>query len=174
MDLRAYVRPTLTNDWLWGGDLATIHQTIEHGIRWEGTGETRSSTMPGFAGIWDSVELDAIASHVLSFTGKGESSALGAQLYADNCVSCHGSDGAGDRAQGAPALNDAIWLYGGTREDIRDQVLHPRHGVMPEWQSRLDPVTIKMLAAYVHSLGGGENFVEAPVEETADTPDATE
>ncbi len=68
---------------------------------------------------------------------------------------------------GAPNLADAIWLYGGTREDIEAQVTNPRHGAMPAWGGRLDPVTIKMLAAYVHSLGGGEDFVEPAPAATA-------
>ncbi len=67
--------------------------------------------------------------------------------------------------QGAPALNDAIWLYGNQPGDVRAQILNPRHGVMPGWKDRLDPVTIKMLAAYVHSLGGGEVL---PVAEEAE------
>ena len=67
------------------------------------------------------------------------------------------ADGEGLRAAvGAPALNDAIWLYGGSQAAITKQLRAPRHGVMPAWQGRLDPVTIKMLAAYVHSRGGGQ------------------
>ncbi len=67
---------------------------------------------------------------------------------------------------GAPALNDAIWLYGGSQAAVRKQILAPRHGVMPAWQGRLDPVTIKMLAAYVHSRGGGQKA--APAQPVAD------
>ena len=116
--------------------------------------------MPGFAGAWSPAQLGALTNHVLSLSGKAKSNPVGAKLYAENCVACHGAAGQGDRAQGAPALNDAIWLYGGTRADIQSQVLQPRMGMMPAWQGRLDPVTIRMLAAYVHSLGGGEDFVE--------------
>jgi cytochrome c oxidase cbb3-type subunit 3 len=57
---------------------------------------------------------------------------------------------------GGPALNDAIWLYGGTKAEIVAQITNPRMGVMPAWGSRLDEATIKMLAVYVHTLGGGE------------------
>ena len=87
--------------------------------------------------------------------------AAGAQLFAQNCAVCHGPGGTGNRTVGAPNLADAIWLYGGKREDIAAQVGNPHHGAMPAWGGRLDPVTIKMLAAHVHSLGGGEDFVEA-------------
>jgi cytochrome c oxidase cbb3-type subunit 3 len=57
---------------------------------------------------------------------------------------------------GAPDLTDAIWLYGGDAGTIRETVWNSRHGVMPRWDDKLDKATIRMLAAYVHSLGGGE------------------
>ncbi|WPZ04996.1 cytochrome-c oxidase, cbb3-type subunit III [Blastomonas marina] len=148
------------DDWLWGGDLKAIEYTLTHGIRQAGHDETRTSQMPPFAGAFDPAQLDALVSHVLSLSGKGQTSPAGAQLYADNCVACHGASGEGDRAVGAPRLNDAIWLRGSSREAIMRQILNPRMGMMPKWEGRLDPVTIKMLAAYVHSLGGGEDFVE--------------
>jgi len=55
---------------------------------------------------------------------------------------------------GAPKLNDAIWLYG--KENIALQIIEPRHGVMPNWDSRLDDDTLKALSVYIYSLGGGE------------------
>jgi cytochrome c oxidase cbb3-type subunit 3 len=64
------------------------------------------------------------------------------------------------RQFGAPNLADAIWLYGSDADTVRGQIHSPRHGVMPGWSDRLDPATIRMLSAYVHSLGGGEDFVE--------------
>lgn len=155
------IYPNLNDDdWLWGGDLKAIEYTLTHGIRQPGEDETRMSLMPPFAGAFDPAQIDALIDHVLSLSGKARTSPAGAQIYADNCVACHGAQGQGDRLQGAPRLNDAIWLYGRSREAIASQILKPRMGVMPSWQSRLDPVTIKMLAAYVHSLGGGEDFVE--------------
>ena len=148
------------DDWLWGGDLRAIEYTLVHGIRQAGHDETRMSIMPAFEGMLEPAQVEAVVSHVLSLSGKAEGSALGAQTFADNCAVCHGSRGEGNRAFGAPDLSDAIWLRGSSREDIRRQVLNPRLGMMPKWEGRLDPVTIKMLAAYVHSLGGGEDFVE--------------
>ena len=71
---------------------------------------------------------------------------------------------------GAPALNDAIWLYGGTEAAVTKQILAPRHGVMPAWKDRLDAVTIKMLAAYVHSRGGGQQAAPAQPETAPATP----
>jgi len=153
------------DDWLWGGSLPQIQQTILHGIRQPGDDQTRVSEMSAFGrdGLLTGDQIRDVASYVLTLSGKEKASASsqrGAEVFAANCVTCHGPDGKGLRQFGAPNLTDAIWLYGGTRADIESQVNAPRHGVMPAWSGRLDPVTIKMLAAYVHSLGGGEDFVE--------------
>jgi len=152
------------DDWLWGGDLKAIETTLQHGIRQPGDGQTRTSMMPGFAGILTPVQINQVAAHVLSLSGKAPANAAGAQTFAENCAVCHGADGKGGRQFGAPNLADAIWLYGGTQAKVATQVGTPRHGVMPAWSGRLDPVTIKMLAAYVHSLGGGEDFVEVAAD----------
>lgn len=152
------------DDWLWGGDLRAIEYTLTHGIRQAGHDETRMSVMPAFDGAFGPAQLEALVSHVLSLSGKARGDAQGAQIFADNCAACHGPGGEGGREFGAPRLNDAIWLRGSTRDDIRRQVLNPRMGMMPRWEGRLDPVTIKMLAAYVHSLGGGEDFVEVAAD----------
>ena len=77
-------------------------------------------------------------------------------MFAENCVACHGEGGVGMKELGAPALNDAIWLYGGAKANIVSQIHAPRHGVMPAFGSRLDDTTIKMLTVYVNSLGGGQ------------------
>ncbi|MCB2060252.1 MAG: cytochrome-c oxidase, cbb3-type subunit III [Novosphingobium sp.] len=166
------------DDWLWGGSLPEIQRTILHGIRSPGEDQTRLSEMSAFGrdGLLTGAEIGDVASYVLTLSGKEKASASsqrGAELFAANCVTCHGPDGKGLRQFGAPNLTDAIWLYGGTRADIEKQVYSPSHGVMPAWSERLDPVTIKMLAAYVHSLGGGEDFVEAaenPVVEVNEQP----
>ena len=159
--------PNLNDDaWLWGGDLKAIEYSIVHGVRWAEDDETRQSVMPPFEGAFDEAQLGAVVDHVLSLSGKAQPNAAGAQIFADNCAACHGPQGKGGREFGAPNLSDAIWLRGGDRADLRRQILGPRMGVMPAWGERLDPVTIKMLAAYVHSLGGGEDFVEV-----ADNPE---
>ncbi|MEL7688380.1 cytochrome-c oxidase, cbb3-type subunit III [Citromicrobium bathyomarinum] len=159
--------PNLNDDaWLWGGDLKAIEYTIVHGVRWAEDDQTRQSVMPPFEGAFDEAQLGAVVDHVLSLSGKAQPNAAGAQIFADNCAACHGPQGKGGREFGAPNLSDAIWLRGGDRADLRRQILGPRMGVMPAWGERLDPVTIKMLAAYVHSLGGGEDFVEV-----ADNPE---
>ena len=153
--------PNLNDDaWLWGGDLRAIEYTITHGVRWPEDEQTRFSQMPPFEGVLSDAELNAVIDHVLSLSGKAQPNAAGAELFANNCASCHGPQGRGMREIGAPRLSDAIWLRGSGRGQIRNQILYPKMGVMPEWGTRLDPVTIKMLSAYVHSLGGGEDFVE--------------
>lgn len=153
--------PNLNDDaWLWGGDLRSIEYTITHGIREAGRSETRNSAMPAYEGVFSKSELDALAAHVLTLGGEAQSTPVGNQLFADNCSVCHGANGGGNRELGAPTLNDAVWLRGSSAQAIKNQILNPRMGMMPGFAERLDPVTIKMLAAYVHSLGGGEDFIE--------------
>jgi cytochrome c oxidase cbb3-type subunit 3 len=160
------------DDWLWGGDLAALETTITHGIRQPDDAQTRLSVMPAFGrdNMLGSGEIDALADHVLAISGNGPASAQGAALFDTNCAVCHGADGKGIRAFGAPNLTDAIWLYGSDKRTIVQTIHDPRNGVMPAWGGRLDPVTIKMLAAYVHSLGGGEAFIEEVAQEGDDTP----
>lgn len=155
------------DDWLWGGDLKSIEATLIHGARQPGDDATRTSQMPGFGRdrLLTPDQIQDVTSHVLTLSRKEKPSASsqrGAQVFADNCAVCHGAGGKGSQDFGAPNLADAIWLYGGTRDEVIAQVSAPRHGVMPAWGARLDPVTIRMLAAYVHSLGGGEDFAEPP------------
>jgi cytochrome c oxidase cbb3-type subunit 3 len=157
-----YGYPNLNDDdWIWGGTLTAIEYTLTHGIRWQTADETRASYMPAFEGVLDASQAKAVAGHVLSLSGKAPANPAGAQAFADNCAACHGPAGGGMADMGAPALNDAIWLYGGSEAAVTKQILAPRHGVMPAWKDRLDPVTIKMLAAYVHSRGGGQKAAPA-------------
>lgn len=147
------------DDWLWGGKIEDIHQTILVGIR-SGYKETRASQMPryGVDNLLSPAQIADVVEHVLALSGKaGEpaSSQRGAALFKEQCVACHGDDGKGMREQGGPNLTDGIWLYGGSRDAITESVRTGRGGVMPAWTGRLDPVTIKALAIYVHSLGGG-------------------
>jgi cytochrome c oxidase cbb3-type subunit III len=159
------------DDWLWGGDMASIHYTLTHGIRNPDHPETRASAMPAFDGILSPIETSQIVTHVQSLSGKAKPNAKGAELFATNCASCHGGDGKGMRAFGAPNLADNIWLYGGDKGSITQTVLNSRQGVMPRWNDKLDPATIKMLTAYVHSLGGGEATpVAQPIKATNGQP----
>lgn len=154
--------PNLNDDeWIWGGSLDAIYTTIAHGIRNQDDEETRVSEMPAF-GRDQILERDAIvgiAAYVRKLSGQDHDAALaekGATPYAENCASCHGEKGEGNRDLGAPNLADAIWLYGSSRDEIISQINTPRHGVMPPWIKRLGEARVKQLALYVHSLGGGE------------------
>lgn len=150
------------DDWLWGGTLGDIHTTLLNGIRSTNNAETRISAMPAFGkdGILKKEEVRAVSNQVRALAGlsteAGFDAKVGAKLYADNCAACHGDQGKGNKDLGAPNLTDAIWLYGSDIESIVETVSNSRAGVMPAWAGRLDPITIKSLAIYVHSLGGGK------------------
>ena len=143
------------DDWLWGGTVSAIEETIKFGIR-SSHDETRYSEMPAFADIFAEDEASDIADYVLSFSSDVDFPARGKELYDEQCSLCHADNGTGDRIQGAPNLSDAIWFYGGTKPDLVAQIRRPKHGVMPNWNVRLSDSTIRQLAIYVHSLGGGE------------------
>lgn len=165
------------DDWLWGGKLEEIHQTLEYGIRTTSL-DTRLSQMPAFGkdGLLEKDDINAVVDYVLSLSGAkptgghGHQSRseeheeydvvaalqTGAKIFQQQCASCHGSDAKGDHEFGAPNLTDAIWLYGGKRENIYNTVYYSRSGMMPAWGPRLDENTIKQLTVYIHELGGGE------------------
>ena len=151
----------LDDDWLWGGTMEDIHLTVTHGIRNTTDPDARYSEMPKFGldGLLDETQIAQVAEHVLAISGQDHDAALAAEgvtIFADNCAACHMEDGSGDRAQGAPKLTDAIWLYGGSREKIIETVTKARFGVMPNWNERLSEDEIRAVAFYVHGRGGGE------------------
>ncbi len=149
----------LDDDWLWGGDLESIHTTIMHGVRSEADEETHTGDMPAWADVLEPEEIDSVVEYVLQISGQEADTGLaeaGKVVFEDNCTACHGDDGSGDRDLGAPNLTDAIWLYGGDREAVKESVLKGRKGVMPNWNARLSEADIKAVALYVHQLGGGE------------------
>lgn len=151
----------LDNDWLWGGTMEDIHTTITHGIRNAEDPDARYSEMPRFGadGLLEPQQIDQVVQYVRQISGQEHDAALageGATVFAENCVACHGEDGTGDRAQGAPNLTDAIWLYGGDQATLTETVTNARFGVMPPWTGRLSEADIRAVAAWVHSRGGGE------------------
>ena len=148
------------DDWLWGGTIEDIHKTILVGVRSEQK-DTRIAQMPRFGldKLLDDRQIGDVAEYVLAYAGKSSDAAAaarGQKVFADQCASCHGADGKGKQEQGAPNLTDAIWLYGDSRQAIVESIRTGRGGMMPAWTGRLDPVTLKSLAIYVHSLGGGK------------------
>lgn len=155
------------DDWLWGGTLADIEQTIKHGIRNENT-ESRFSEMPAFVttGAMNRAQVSEMTDFVLSLSGQphdADAAARAKTVYVEQCESCHLADGTGDRAQGAADLTDAIWLHGSSRAAIETTIANARNASMPAWSGRLSAADVRALAIYVHSLGGGE--AEQPLAE---------
>jgi len=149
------------NKWLWGGHLDEIAQTITHGSR-SGDEAGHQGSMPAFGrdGMLKPDEISTVADYVRSLAGlptaPGADLARGAKIFAANCAVCHGPQGKGNREVGAPNLTDNIWLYAPDKQTIMEGIWGGRGGVMPAWGGKLDPVTIKALAVYVHTFGGGE------------------
>jgi len=151
----------LDDDWLWGGDHASIRYSVIHGIRNTTDRDARISAMPRFGldGLLSAAEIGQVVEHVLAISGQphdAEKASQGAALFARDCADCHGADGSGDRTRGAPNLADAIWLYGGSREAITESVVRARFGVMPAWGARLKDAEVNAVTVFVHQLGGGE------------------
>jgi len=147
------------DDWLWGGSIDELYATISHGVRYEADDDTRFSDMPAFGDVLETSEIRATADFVASLSGiehNADHVDEGKALYEENCSACHAENGDGIRELGAPKLNDALWLYAGDVDEIAAQIKTPKHGMMPAWKARLGDATVKQLAVYVHSLGGGE------------------
>ncbi|MBX3596796.1 MAG: cytochrome-c oxidase, cbb3-type subunit III [Rhizobiaceae bacterium] len=147
------------DDWLWGGKITDIQQTIAHGIRFDTDADTRVSEMPAFKEMLQPQEIKDVSSYVASlmgFTVDETRIEPGKVVFAANCASCHGANAMGMQDLGAPNLTDSISLLVHSEADIESQVRAPKHGVMPAWQARLGESTVKELATYVYSLGGGK------------------
>lgn len=166
--------PSLADDvWLWGGTLDEIEHTLRVGIR-SGHPDARQSMMPAYGrdNLLTRQQISDVTEFVLTLSppvrrrerASEPAAARGALVYAEQCAACHGPTGRGDRTQGAPELNDDVWLYGGTRAEVRRQVEQGRGGVMPNWDRRFADGQVRALAVYVYSLGGGEEAAApAPV-----------
>ena len=153
----------LTNeDWLWGGKVDDILTTITHGIRADWDSDTRVSAMPAFGkdGILKPEEIRQVVSYVRTLSKlapePGVDVEAGKKLFADDCAACHGDDGKGMQSVGSATLTDGLQLYGSDFKDLTYTVTNARNGTMPAWGGRLDPLTIKTLAVYVHGLGAGQ------------------
>jgi cytochrome c oxidase cbb3-type subunit 3 len=154
--------PNLNDDeWLWGGSLDQIMQTIQFGVR-SGHAKAHEGAMLAFGkdGILKKDQIVTVANYVRSLSGlptsSGYDASAGAKIFAENCTSCHGDNGKGNQELGAPDLSDKIWLYGSDEATLVETITNGRSGVMPAWVGRLDPSTVKALTVYVHSLGGGK------------------
>lgn len=139
--------PNLTdNDWLYGGSFDTVMQTIANG---------RAGMMPVMVGGLDDKAIAELVVYVQSLSGQKADpvmAANGKKNFDMLCVACHGTDGSGNQALGAPRLNDQIWLYGGEPETIRKTLTEGRNGHMPAYQDTLSEDRRRLIAAYVLSL----------------------
>jgi cytochrome c oxidase cbb3-type subunit 3 len=153
--------PNLNDDeWLWGGSFEEIRRTIRHGAR-SGDDKGHIGLMQGFGrdGVLTAPQINDLVDYVRGLSGMPTDQAAAsraAPLFQQHCSTCHGADGKGMRQFGAPNLADAIWLYGGDPQTVRETIYGGRAGVMPAWRGRLTEEEVTALAAYVHSLGGGE------------------
>jgi cytochrome c oxidase cbb3-type subunit 3 len=144
--------PNLTDrDWLWGGTPEKIAETITMG---------RQGNMPPLAAaVGTSEDVRNLAQYVLSLSG-GAANSLAAQLGRSKfavCAACHGADGKGNQALGAPNLTDAVWLHGWGEEAVVAMITKGRTNVMPAHGARLSPEQVHLLSAYVWSLSNTGN-----------------
>jgi cytochrome c oxidase cbb3-type subunit 3 len=139
--------PNLTDrDWLWGGDPKTVKATIAEG---------RTGVMPPFGAALGAEGVKNVAHYVRSLSGMSTDSlrvAFGKEIYAQNCVACHGADGKGNPALGAPNLADRTWLHGSAEPVVMETIARGRQNQMPAHKALLDEARIHLLTAYVLSL----------------------
>lgn len=154
--------PNLTDaDWLYGGDAETIKTSIANG---------RTGMMPALGAALGPDGTRQVANHVLSLSGANHDAGLaaaGKPLFEANCAACHGADGKGMAAMGAPNLTDKVWLYGGSEAVIIETITKGRAGNMPAQLQALGEAKVHLLAAYVWGLGGGIAAAPAPAPEAA-------
>jgi cytochrome c oxidase cbb3-type subunit 3 len=140
--------PNLTDkDWLWGGDPDTVVATISNG---------RTGVMPAWRPVLGTQGVENVLDYVFSLQGRkleaGDVDA-GKAKFAELCAACHGADAHGNPAMGAPNLTDGTWLHGGALTTVRATIENGRTGTMPPHLARLGETRVKLLAAYVLSLG---------------------
>jgi len=139
--------PNLTDrDWLYGGAEETVLESIRNG---------RGGVMPAWGSTLGSQGTEDVLAYVLSLSGRAVpagDTAIGKQKFEQTCMACHGADGRGSTAIGAPNLTDSVWLHGGSVAAVRQSIEHGRQGQMPPHLERLGETRIKLLAAYVLSL----------------------
>lgn len=137
-------------DWLYGGTGKDIVASITGG---------RAGVMPPWGALGDDA-VNGLTEYVLGLSGQPYAAKLAAAAeptFKTTCAACHGADGKGTQAIGAPNLTDAVWLHGGTRADIRASIHDGRQGQMPAWGQRLGEDDIRVTAAYLYSLSHGKD-----------------
>lgn len=160
--------PNLTDsDWLYGGTPDKVEETILGG---------RNGVMPPYGGNPDAIGGEAgakeVANYVRSLSGLSNDAVLAAKgkdKFAAVCSACHGPDGKGMQALGAPNLTDKTWLYGSSEQTIVETITKGRTNKMPAHKDFLGEGKVHLLAAYVWGLGGGVKS-EAPAAVPAPAP----
>jgi cytochrome c oxidase cbb3-type subunit 3 len=151
--------PNLTSkSWLWGGEPEAIEETIKVGIN-STNDDTRVSQMMAFGrdGVLAPEQISNVVTYVRSLSGaEGDAARIdaGKEVFAANCVACHGDNAKGNHDVGAPDLTDHFWIYGGDVDSVYTSVYSGRQGHMPHWDARLSPLQVKLLTVYVHTLDG--------------------
>ncbi|MDP5240128.1 cytochrome-c oxidase, cbb3-type subunit III [Uliginosibacterium sp. 31-16] len=139
------------NDWLYGGDPATIKTTITGG---------RNGAMPAWGAVLGADGVKDAANYVRSLSGLANDSIRaqrGKELYAQNCIACHGLEGKGNQALGAPNLTDRIWLWGSSETSLIETISKGRQNQMPVFKDFLGEDKIHILSAYVLSLSKSQD-----------------
>ncbi|HVI59107.1 MAG TPA: cytochrome-c oxidase, cbb3-type subunit III [Luteimonas sp.] len=159
--------PNLRDDvWHWGGKPEDILATVLDGR--EGVMPEWGTVLTGMGG--DSAVISVVA-YVRSLSDparKGDYLAVqGQRLYEGVCVACHGVEGKGNQALGAPDLTDDYWLYGDSTAQLSETIARGRHGVMPAWRDMLGETRSRLVAAYVWSLSHPQGADAAPPEKEA-------
>ncbi|WP_026960123.1 cytochrome-c oxidase, cbb3-type subunit III [Aliagarivorans taiwanensis] len=138
--------PNLTDgDWLYGGTGEQIKATLMYG---------RAGQMPGWEAVLGDDGIEQMTDYVLSLSGRkvNDVNAAKGEAQFAMCAACHGADGKGNQALGAPNLTNGIWLYGGSRKAIEETLRYGRNGVMPAWEDILGEDKIHLISAYVYQL----------------------
>lgn len=138
--------PNLTdNDWLWGGSPEKIKETLING---------RTAMMAAWLDAFGEDGIEEVVEYALSLSGRKVNQALAdkGQVRFAACAACHGADGKGNYAFGAPNLTDDIWLYGGSKMAVTETLKYGRNGVMPAFKDTLGEKKVHLLTAYVYSL----------------------
>lgn len=143
--------------WKFDGSPEGILTTIKGGVNVEGG---RAAVMPGMAAVLGSEQaVTESAVYVQSLAGMKVDETLaaaGSKSFATVCAACHGADGKGNPALGAPNLTDNDWMYGSTLEDIKYGISNGRAGQMPAHLPLIGETQARLAAAYVYSLSQGK------------------
>lgn len=143
-------------DWLYGGSAQQIEASIADG---------RNGVMPAWGPQLGADGVKDVTAHVLSLSGKASDSvraARGKEIFTTNCAACHGPDGKGNIAMGAPNLTDSVWLYGGSEAAVIETITKGRQNQMPVWKNFLGQPKVHLLAAYVYGLSAHDEPAAAP------------